>query len=229
MLENNSQIFLGFRWRTLPHEQWSKNILSPYHNIPSHKCVSVCLQAWARGSGVCQRQVVCVWCVFCAWPSGKWLGSKNKKNTIWIDRQTDRQILYWSQTWKLLIIHPESFLSWLLPRLENGSHTHSCVQMSITRSNEVQRLFFTLKMGRQLTCHLKGSKAAPTTSKFLFCSPYVQLLGTSFYFLFYSMCPCITDFGWSCWKTVIKHWLHVFLHFFIKNTSIMKSVAFQYI
>lgn len=185
-------MLLKFGANLLSDEQWSKNILNPYHNMLLPKCVSVCAQAWARGRGVCQwrieRETDRSWWLWCE------LGPQNretrwKKKSNIIGQMSPCKPPVEECVGFSLCVAGATTRKWL-------THTHSCVQMSITKSDEVQSFFFFLQYpqaGQTSDTPLKGSKTAPTTSTFcciLFspketcvirtlpsiCSPYVQLL-----------------------------------------------------
>lgn len=96
-----------------------------------HKCVSVCTQAWARGRRVCERQIVretdrlwWLWCVLWARPSEK---EERKKRQHYRTNASLQTTSLQECVW--------------LPRQVKASHTHSCVQMSISKGDDVQELF----------------------------------------------------------------------------------------
>lgn len=95
-----------------------------------HKCVSVCTQARARGRRVCERQIVketdrlwWLWCALWARPSGKEEKKRQHYRTNASLQTTSLEECVW------------------LPRQVEASHTHSCVQMSIAKGDDVQELF----------------------------------------------------------------------------------------
>lgn len=103
-----------------------------------HKCVSVCAQAWAGGRGVCQwrieRETDRSWWLWCE------LGPQ-KRETRWEKKQYHRTNVSLQTTTVeecvgfFLCVAVAMTRKWL-------THTHSCVQMSITKSDEVQSFFF---------------------------------------------------------------------------------------